>query len=96
MLLIPKSPERQLLSLAAKAQRARLNKNWSRKTLAAKTGLSESTIQRFERSGVISTQGLLQLLVSLGCIAQWDMLFTQPPPQRAEDIVMKHRERGRL
>ena len=60
------------LSIAKRAQEARLSQNLSRKTLSKMSGVAESSIKRFEMSGEISIISLLKIAKALGHINQFE------------------------
>lgn len=72
------------LELGRRLEALRLANDWRRATLAERTGVSVSTIQRFERTGKITLEHLLQLAGVLGRIEDFAMLF-QPGPARSLD-----------
>ncbi len=62
--------------LAADVKRSRLEvKGWKRDTLAEKSGVSASTIKRFENSGEVSLRQLLMLVHALGLLDRFDQLL---------------------
>nr|WP_290982988.1 helix-turn-helix transcriptional regulator [Halomonas sp.] len=61
--------------VGANARAARLAKNLSRKTLAQMTGISESTIKRFESTGQITLDSLVLIATALGTTRQIAELF---------------------
>ena len=83
------------LSIAKKAQEARLSQNLSRKTLSKVSGVTESSIKRFEMSGEISIISLLKIAKALGHINQFEDTFTQSQPVSIAQVIAKKRARGR-
>jgi transcriptional regulator with XRE-family HTH domain len=83
------------LSIAKKAQEARLFQNLSRKTLSKMSGVTESSIKRFEMSGEISIISLLKIAKALGHINQFEETFTQQGLVSIEQVIAKKRSRGR-
>ncbi|NIF24348.1 MULTISPECIES: helix-turn-helix domain-containing protein [Pantoea] len=72
----------------------RLAKNLSRKTLAQRSGVSESSIKRFETSGTISLSSLILLAIALDEITPVAQLFQSVPPRTIEELNNRHRQRG--
>lgn len=85
------------LELGRRLETLRLANDWRRATLAERTGVSVSTIQRFERTGKITLEHLLRLADALGRAEDLASLFqpararsldelearmTRPPPKR--------------
>lgn len=83
------------LSIARRAQEARLSQNLSRKTLSKMSGVAESSIKRFEMSGEISIISLLKIAKALGHINQFEETFTQQGVISIEQVLAKKRSRGR-
>ena len=54
-------PEELALRLAGNILRLRLNQKWKQSTMAERSGVSLSTLRRFERTGLISLKYLLRL-----------------------------------
>jgi transcriptional regulator with XRE-family HTH domain len=78
------TPSEIALELGRRVEALRLANDWRRATLAERTGVSVSTIQRFERTGKITLEHLLQLADTLGRIEDFASLF-QPGPARSLD-----------
>lgn len=89
-----KSPEAILSELGQRAKAARLALGWTRKTLAERSGVPESTIKRFESSGQIGTAALVALAQALDMLAGLEPLFAPKPLQSLAEIVVKPRQRG--
>lgn len=53
------SPAEIAREVGSNAKKRRLSKNLSRKTLAENSGVSESTIKRFELTGVVTLEALI-------------------------------------
>ena len=83
------------LSIAKRAQEARLSQNLSRKTLSKMSGVAESSIKRFEMSREISIISLLKIAKALGHINQFEETFTQQGVISIEQVLAKKRSRGR-
>jgi HTH-type transcriptional regulator / antitoxin HipB len=70
--------------LGRRLEALRLANHWRRATLAERTGVSVSTIQRFETSGKITLENLLRLADGLARADELAALF-QPRPARSID-----------
>lgn len=77
------------------ARALRLAHNLSRKTLAERAGVSESTIKRFETTGQITLDALVLLASSLGVAQQLSGLFAQTQPFSLNELKQSGRARGR-
>lgn len=89
------SPGEIALRVGANARATRLGKNLSRKTLAQMSGVSESTIKRFESSGQVTLDALVLLANALGTTQQLVELFSQGSPASLDEIRQAGRSRGR-
>ena len=89
------SPGELALQVGEKARALRLTQNLSRKTLAERAGVSESTIKRFETTGQITLDALVLLASSLGVAQQLSGLFTQAQPVSLAELKQSGRVRGR-
>ncbi len=94
------TPEQVSQKLAARAKALRLARGWKQVTLAERSGVSLASLRRFEDSGKVSLQSLLDLAFALNRLDDFDVLL-QPPPassiaelERAEKRPV--RKRGRV
>jgi HTH-type transcriptional regulator/antitoxin HipB len=78
------TPEQVSHKLAARFKVLRLAKGWKQITLAERSGVSLASLRRFEDSGRISLQSLLDLAFALNRLDDFDLLL-QPP--RASSIA---------
>lgn len=88
-------PEELARQLGDRARARRLSANLTRKTLAVRSGVPESTIRKFEVTGVISLVGLLQLADALGCMDDFSKLFPVKAAMTIDEFVSPTRKRGR-
>jgi transcriptional regulator with XRE-family HTH domain len=89
------SPHDAQIDLANKARALRLQHNYSRKTLAKRSGVAEASIKRFENSGDISLNSLLKISQALGCIESFNPAFKPLPIIDLREFNATPRERGR-
>jgi transcriptional regulator with XRE-family HTH domain len=94
------TPEQVSQKLAARAKALRLARGWKQATLAERSGVSLASLRRFEDSGKVSLQSLLDLAFALNRLDDFEGLL-QPPPassiaelERAEQRPV--RKRGRV
>jgi transcriptional regulator with XRE-family HTH domain len=90
--LLPEDFARQL---SGRVRARRLAANLTRKTLAERSGVPESTIRKFEVSGKVSLLGLLQLADALGCMDDFSKLFPAKAAVTIDEFVSPTRQRGR-
>ena len=79
-------------TLAGRAKTLRLQKKWKRATLAARSGVSESSLRRFEQTGKVSLENFLNILLALGRLDEMHELL-QPPAARTIEDLMKKKEK---
>jgi transcriptional regulator with XRE-family HTH domain len=58
--------------LARRFKARRLTLNLTQEGLAARSGVSWSSLKRFERTGLIALDALLKLALVLGCLGDFD------------------------
>lgn len=93
-----KTPFEFAKEISKKARNKRLKLNLSQKTLSEKSGVSYSSLKKFEQKGQISLESLLKIALVLGEIDQFDCLFTKDdelPTSLDELFVDQSRKRGR-
>ncbi len=90
------TPDVVLKRVAAKAKAKRLTANLTRRTLAAKAGVSEASIKRFETTGEVGFHSLLKLAFALDCMAEFENLFLEAAPQSIGDLQTNPKQRGSL
>lgn len=88
-------PEDLAAQIGDRARARRLAANLTRKTLAKQSGVPESTLRKFEVTGVISLVGLLQLADALGCMDDFSKLFPAKAVMTIDEFVAPTRKRGR-
>lgn len=89
------SPSDILAKIASKARDLRLAENLTRRTLAEKSGISESSIKRFETTGEISLHGLVNIAFAFGRSREFNALFNPKTPQSLDELQAPLRKRGR-
>lgn len=90
--LLPEDLARQI---GARVRSCRLSANLTRKTLAGRSGVPESTIRKFEVSGVISLVGILRLADALEGMDDFYKLFPSKVAVTIDEFVAPTRKRGR-
>jgi transcriptional regulator with XRE-family HTH domain len=89
------SPQIQSL-IATRARARRLSLNLSRDALAMRSGVSASTIKRFETIGEISLNSLLRIAIVLESLSEFDSLFLPKLPLSLDfKQLSPKRQRGR-
>lgn len=88
------SPAELARSLGQNAKQLRLAKNLSRKTLAELSGVSESSIKRFEVSGSITLESMILLATALDALEPVAVLFKSEQPGSITELKNAKRKRG--
>ena len=94
-----KNPTDTCTQIAKRLTAIRLQKTWTRETLADNSGVNIHTLKRFERSGQISLERLVALCEALGLNGELERVFK--PRQRVDidnwqvDANQPLRQRGR-
>jgi transcriptional regulator with XRE-family HTH domain len=83
------------VDVAKRAKTMRLAQNLSQKSMAARSGVSEASLKRFEHTGEISFASLLKISTVLGCLDDFAALFAPRETVSIDEIVKKRRIRGR-
>ena len=94
--ILLKSPSEILIAIGERAKEARLALGFTRKTLAVRSGVPEPTIKRFETTGLIGTEALVNIAMALDMTLGLDSLFEAKPVQTIEQAMSKKRRRGTL
>lgn len=94
------TPEQVSKTLAARVKALRLARGWKQVTLAERSGVSLASLRRFEESGRVSLQSLLDLAFALNRLDDFEALFQAPPASSIAELEAREkrptRKRGRL
>jgi HTH-type transcriptional regulator/antitoxin HipB len=93
------TPEETSRDLAKKVKQLRLVKKWKRATLAARSGVTESSLRRFEQTGKVSLESFLKLVCALGRLDEMSSLLEQTKAHSLKELKIKERrvlKRGTL
>lgn len=88
------SPAEMARDVGKNAKKLRLSKNLSRKTLAQLSGVSESSIQRFETSGATTLESMILLATALDELTPLTTLFKPMQPNSLAELKNSKRKRG--
>lgn len=96
--LIGRTPDSLMTGIAERVKQRRLEKGWTQKMLAAKSGVSLPSYRRFESSGEVALRSLVMLAFALDMTDEFETLFNSRTYQSIEDIIKaeqpKQRKRG--
>ncbi len=81
-----KTPQEIGQDLAIRLKTLRLIKKWKRATLAARSGVTEASLKRFEQTGRISMESFLKLLSALGRLDEMEALLSPPPAHSIKEL----------
>ncbi|MEA2694210.1 MAG: hypothetical protein QOJ16_3597 [Acidobacteriota bacterium] len=94
------TPEQVSKTLAARIKALRLAKGWKQTTLAKRSGVSLASLRRFEESGRVSLQSLLELAFALHRLDDFDLLLQPPRAASLAELEAAEerpaRKRGRI
>src|SRR3954468_21544640 len=94
------TPEQVGRKLALRTKALRLARGWKQATLAERSGVSLASLRRFEESGKVSLQGLLELAFALNRLDDFDVLLQAPPASSLAELEAgekrPQRKRGRI
>jgi HTH-type transcriptional regulator / antitoxin HipB len=94
------TPEQVSKTLAARVRALRLARGWKQSTLAKRSGVSLASLRRFEESGKVSLQSLLDVAFALNRLDDFDSLLQPPSASSIAELeaAEKHppRKRGRV
>jgi transcriptional regulator with XRE-family HTH domain len=94
------TPEQVSRKLAARVKALRLAQGWKQITLAERSGVSLASLRRFEESGRVSLQSLLDLVFALNRLDDFDALLQPPRAASLAELEMAEkrpaRKRGRI
>jgi HTH-type transcriptional regulator / antitoxin HipB len=95
-----RTPETVSRTLAARIKELRLARGWKQITLAQRSGVSLASLRRFEESGRVSLQNLLDLAFALNRLDDFDALFQAPRASSIAELEAGEkrstRKRGRI
>jgi len=98
-LLSSKTSFQVAMDMAGRVRALRLQRQWTRRTLALRSGVSLGSLERFERTGKISLQSLLKISHALASLHEFDALLQSPPAESIEELEHRQhprRKRGRI
>ena len=78
--------------LAKRVKELRLLNKWKRSTLAERSGVSESSLRRFEQTARISLENFLKLLSALGRLDEMGDLLHPPSAKSIDDLEARKRK----
>lgn len=81
--IVLKTPAEVRREIAARFKARRLATNLTQRELAARSGVTWSSLKRFEGDGLIALDSLLRLALVLECLGDFDKLAAETPSLEA-------------
>ena len=81
------TPSETARELAARFKARRLTMDLSQEGLARRSGVSWSSLKRFERTGLIALDSLLRLAVVLDCLQDFERICAEPAGELASKTL---------
>ena len=97
-----RAPQDMLVEIAGRFKARRLTMNLTQEGVAARSGVSWSSLKRFERAGLIALDSLLRVALVLDCLSDFDKLASGNSSiglaKSLDDILSesKTRKKGRI
>ena len=85
-------PGQVMQQVAKREKTLRKAKGLTQAQLADKAGMSLGSLRRFEQTGRVSFESLVALSFALGCDAELDGLFAEPPYASIEEVIADARK----
>ena len=89
MILTFKTPTETAVALAQQTKSLRLLKGWTRATMAQRSGVTASSLKRFEQTGKASVELVLKVAHALGRLDEFDKLLQPPPAQSLAELEQR-------
>lgn len=89
--LMPPSAQEVARKLADDFRKRRIEKNLTRRDIAAKSGVAVSNITRFEQKGLISLNNLIEIAIALDYTLEIKSIFATPKYSTMEELSEIHR-----
>lgn len=87
------SPESAARDIAAREKKLRRRQGIMQEELAARAGVSLSSLRRFEQTGQLQFVSLVRLMRALGCDSELDGLFTKPAYRNIQEVIDEQKRR---
>lgn len=88
-----------MLEIASRVKQRRLELNLTQEGLALRAGMKLPTYRKFEQTGIIALDRLLNIAFALNCLDDFDSLFAKRQYASIDEVinedVVKERKRGK-
>lgn len=82
-------------TIADDFRKRRIEKGFTRKQFAEKSGVAAPTLTRFEQKGLISLTNLIRLAIELGYTSEINSLFATPKYSTMDELQQIRRNTGK-
>lgn len=89
------SPNEISLELGSRVRALRLAHGWTQAELAARAGVALDTLKKFERTGQLSLERFVRLVIALGTGRELEGLLSNSVPSSLQMLEQPKRQRGR-
>ena len=93
-----KTPGEISSEIAGRVKQRRLELNLTQAGLSKRAGIKLPTYRKFERTGLISLEGLLRIAFALNALDDFDVLFSKREYEHIQDVLNEtklQRKRGK-
>lgn len=91
-----RQPEQLMLKMARNCKVRRLERGYSRRTLAERTGVPAPTIERFERTGRISFESFCAIVVEFDYFQEMSEILSRPKYSTGTELETINRNKNRV
>ena len=81
-----RNPEMLMARLAGNCRARRLEKGYSRRTLSELTGIPAPTIEKFERTGKISLESFVRLVIEFDYFDEMTLIFSRTKYSTSKEL----------
>ena len=93
------TPNGVMVEIASRVKQRRLELNLTQEGLAARAGMKLPTYRKFEQTGSIAFEKLLQVAFALDCLRDFEDVFASHKYESLDEVLAaqsaKNRKRGR-
>lgn len=94
-----RNPDTLMMRIAGNCKARRLDRGFSRRTLSEVTGIPAPTIERFERTGIISFKSFCRLVIEFDYFEEMGNILSRTKYSTSAELEMitrnKNRKNGR-
>lgn len=91
-----RQPEQLMAMMAKNCRERRLERGYSRRTLAERTGVPAPTIERFEKTGKISFESFCTIAVEFDYFQEMSEILSQPKYTTGSELETINKNKNRI